>query len=115
MRDAIDKVGLSSLVGSWDSGIKSKLGEGGVGLSGGQAQRVLLARLAYHDAPFVLVDEGTSALDPETERRIQSLLRDLAQKGHVVITIAHRESVVEAADVVLRLEQGTLRAVETKK
>ena len=114
MVDAIDRVGLSTLVKSWEAGMHSKLGEGGVGLSGGQAQRVLLARLAYHDSPFVLVDEGTSALDPETERRIQSLLRELAQKGHVVITIAHRESVVEAADVVLRLEHGALKSVETK-
>lgn len=115
VREAIDKVGLTDLVKSWQTGIDSRLGEGGVGLSGGQAQRVLLARLAYHDTPFVLVDEGTSALDPETERRIQSLLRGLAQKGRVIITIAHRESVVEGADVVLRLDHGSLKTIDIRK
>lgn len=111
---ALARVGLADLVASWPAGLETVIGEGGAGLSGGQAQRVLLARIAYHQAPFILVDEGTSALDPETERRIQTLLRDFAAQGHVVITIAHRESVVEGADVVLRLELGALKDVRVQ-
>jgi ABC-type multidrug transport system fused ATPase/permease subunit len=108
VEQALHHVGLESLYKAWPDGIHTRIGEGGAGLSGGQAQRVLLARLAYHDAPFILVDEGTSALDPETERRIQALLRELAARGHVVITIAHRESAVAAADVTLQLHDGSL-------
>jgi subfamily B ATP-binding cassette protein MsbA len=111
---ALEEVGLAGLTSSLDAGIQTQIGEGGTGLSGGQAQRILLARLAYHQAPFVLVDEGTSALDPETERLIQALLRKLTNQGRVVITIAHRHSVVEAADIVLRLEEGLLTSVDNK-
>jgi ABC-type multidrug transport system ATPase subunit len=77
-------------------------------LSGGQAQRVLLARLAYHEAPIVLVDEGTSALDPELEIVVYRCLRKLAAQGACVIMIAHRIPALESADEVLILEGGKL-------
>lgn len=84
------------------------MGEGGVGVSGGQAQRLLLARLWYQHQPFVLIDEGTSALDPEIERIIYGLLRQLADDGAVVVTIAHRLAAAEIADVLLLLNHGEL-------
>jgi ATP-binding cassette subfamily B protein len=89
-------------------GLRTDVGEGGKGLSGGQAQRVLLARLHYHRRPFVLVDEGTSALDPEVEGVVYALLQELAAAGAVVITIAHRLAGALAADEVLLLDQGRL-------
>jgi subfamily B ATP-binding cassette protein MsbA len=82
---------------------------GNLQLSGGQAQRVALARLAYHKAPFVLVDEGTSALDPEIEREILTFLQGLAREGACVIMIAHRSAAAAASNVVLQLEHGELK------
>lgn len=105
---ALAKVGMTEAVKSLPLGIHALVGEGGSGISGGQAQRLLLARLWYHKKPFVLVDEGTSALDPEIEREIHALLRDLAKEGAVVVTIAHRKSAAAAADHVLELSLGRL-------
>lgn len=105
---ALAKVGMTQVVTSLPLGIHTLVGEGGSGISGGQAQRLMLARLWYHKKPFVLVDEGTSALDPEIEREIHALLRDLAKDGAVVVTIAHRKSAAAAADHVLELSEGRL-------
>lgn len=85
------------------------LGPDGDGLSGGQAQRVALARAYYrllrHDLPVLLLDEPTSALDSETERAVIGGWRQLADAGHTVIVITHRESMLAAADHVVRVEQ----------
>lgn len=108
VKEALARVGMASVVDALPQGTSTLLGEGGSGVSGGQAQRILLARLWYHRAPIVLVDEGTSALDPEVEQLVHSLLRDLAAAGAAVLTIAHRRSVAEAADEVLLLRDGKL-------
>ncbi len=106
--EALAKVELTATVAGQRGGIHERVGEGGVGVSGGQAQRILLARLWYQQKPFILVDEGTSALDPEVERTIYQLLRELASRGAVVVTIAHRSAAAESADVLLLLDQGRL-------
>lgn len=108
VRESLTRVGLASVVSSLPQGLDTRVGEGGAGLSGGQMQRILLARLWYRKAPWVLVDEGTSALDPEVETLVHALLRDLAAGGAVVVTIAHRRAGAEAADEVLLLEAGRL-------
>ncbi len=105
---ALQEVNLTPLVETLPQGLSTILGEGFQGLSGGQAQRLLLARLIYHNTPIMLIDEGTSALDPETESVIQACLRKLADSGKVIITIAHRQSVVDKADHILLLNKGTL-------
>lgn len=108
VEEALQRVGLDEAINSLPLKIQALLGEGGAGLSGGQAQRVMLARLHYHRRPFVLVDEGTSALDPEIEGVVYDLLRELAQRGAVVITIAHRLAGALAADDVILLNHGEL-------
>ncbi len=75
-------------------------------LSGGQAQRVMLGRIFYHQPPFVLIDEGTSALDPETEALIHRGLRQIANSGAVVIMISHRYASTRLADEVVLLDRG---------
>ena len=107
---ALDAVGFSLDAARMPQGLCTKLGGQGLKLSGGQAQRLQLARLAYHHAPFVLIDEGTSALDPEMEKIVLSEVRALAAAGAVVITIAHRRAAVDAADEVLVMEAGRLVA-----
>jgi ABC-type multidrug transport system fused ATPase/permease subunit len=107
---ALERVGLAEVVQALPGGVETVVGEGGTGLSGGQAQRVLLARLWYQRSPVVLVDEGTSALDPEVELLVHALLRELAAGGAAVVTIAHRPGVAEAADELLLLSRGRLVA-----
>lgn len=107
---ALARVGLSALVAALPQGLDTSVGEGGHGVSGGQAQRILLARLCYHDAPIAFVDEGTSALDPEVERLVYALLKDMAARGAAVVTIAHRPSAAAIADEILLMQAGRLVA-----
>lgn len=106
--DALARVGLGDLAANLPGRLSTAVGEGGHGVSGGQAQRILLARLWYHKRPFVLIDEGTSALDSEVERLVQQLIKDLARAGAAVITIAHRRAIAEGSDVLLMLDGGKL-------
>ena len=86
------------------------VGESGSGLSGGQAQRVSIARALYRDAPVYLLDEATSALDSATEEQLQHTI-DTVLQGKTVLVIAHRLSTVRNADKIVYMEQG--RIVET--
>ena len=88
-------------------GYDTTVGERGLKLSGGEKQRVGIARTLLKDPPILLLDEATSALDTETERDIQNELRLMGQ-GRSVITIAHRLSTVVEADQILVLEAGEI-------
>ena len=86
-------------------GYETVVGERGLKLSGGEKQRVGIARTLLKDPPILLLDEATSALDTETERDIQDSLRAMGE-GRSVITIAHRLSTVVDADRIVVLEKG---------
>ncbi|MDG3040035.1 ABCB family ABC transporter ATP-binding protein/permease [Roseicyclus marinus] len=92
---------------SLPEGYETAVGERGLKLSGGEKQRVGIARTLLKDPPILLLDEATSALDTETERDIQNELRMMGQ-GRSVITIAHRLSTVVEADQILVLEAGEI-------
>lgn len=83
------------------------VGERGVGLSGGQKQRISIARAIAKENPILILDDSTSALDMETEYKIQKSLEEL--QGTTKIIIAHRISAVRMADEILFLENGTIR------
>lgn len=83
------------------------IGEGGSTLSGGEKQRISIARAILKDAPLVLLDEATSSLDPENEAQIQQAISYLV-KGRTVIVIAHRLKTVVSADKILVLDGGII-------
>ncbi len=88
-------------------GYDTAVGERGLKLSGGEKQRVGIARTLLKNPPILLLDEATSALDTETERDIQSELRAMG-KGRTVLTIAHRLSTIADADRIVVLEAGEI-------
>ncbi len=92
---------------SLPQGIHTIVGENGVLLSGGQCQRIAIARALLKQAPILILDEATSSLDSESEQAIQAALKALMQHCTTLV-IAHRLSTVEHADWILVLDQGNI-------
>jgi ATP-binding cassette subfamily C protein CydD len=93
-------------------GYDTLIGEGGQGLSGGQIQRIALARVFLKDAPLVILDEATAHLDQQSEQWIQQAIQTLAQT-RTVIMIAHRLHTIEQADLIVLMQQGQVVATGT--
>ncbi|MFT4090940.1 MAG: ABC transporter ATP-binding protein [Asticcacaulis sp.] len=88
-------------------GYDTQISEGGNNLSGGEKQRIAIARAILKDAPIVLLDEATAAIDPITERSLQSALSAL-MRNKTVLIVAHRLSTLQTADQIVVLEQGRI-------
>lgn len=91
-----------------EQGYDTVIGEGGSTLSGGEKQRISIARALLKDAPVVLLDETTSSLDADNENEIQKAFESL-MKGKTVLVIAHRLNTIMAADNILVLEKGRIK------
>ena len=98
---------IHDFIMSLPDGYKTTVGERGLKLSGGEKQRVGIARTLLKNPPILVLDEATSALDTQTEQSIQESLREMGQ-GRSVITIAHRLSTIADADCILVLEDGVV-------
>mgnify|MGYP002560826235 CR=1 FL=1 len=92
---------------SLPNGYQTLVGEGGIYLSGGEAQRIALARAILKDSPIILLDEATAFADPDNETKVQAAFNELA-KGRTVIMIAHRLSTIVNADRIFVLNEGHL-------
>ena len=94
-------------------GYDTLVGEGGCTLSGGEKQRISIARAMLKDAPIVILDEATSYTDPENEAVIQSALAKLV-RGKTLLVIAHRLSTIADADQIIVVNQGKIEATGTQ-
>ena len=88
-------------------GYDTPAGEAGRRLSGGEKQRISIARAMLKDAPIIILDEATASIDPENEHLIQSALSELT-RGKTIITIAHRLATIQNADQILVVEDGRI-------
>lgn len=107
LRRACEIAGVLSLVDSLPDGFSTVVGERGYRLSGGEKQRVAIARLVLRDPKIVILDEPTAHLDQETETAVHSALMK-ALEGRTAIVVSHRMSFVEHADAVYELTEGRL-------
>ena len=102
------------IIAKFPSGIDTVVGSKGVYLSGGETQRIAIARAILKDAPIIVLDEATAFADPENEQQIQKAFEGLLF-GKTVIMIAHRLSAVQDADQILVMKQGEIVEKGTHK
>ncbi len=109
---ALKKSSATSLIARADNGINTIIGEGGLKLSGGEKQRIAIARALLRRPNLLIFDEATSALDSITEEEITSTIRDISEeKEQITVLIAHRLSTIMHADRIYVLERG--KVIET--
>jgi len=104
---AADLAHIGAFIKTLPDGYKTMVGERGLKLSGGEKQRVAIARVILKASPILLFDEATSALDTHTEKEIQANLREVAT-GRTTLVIAHRLSTIVDADQILVLDKGSI-------
>ena len=107
MIDAAKKACCHDFIMALPKGYDTVIGEGGGTLSGGEKQRISIARAILKDAPIVILDEATASVDPENEHLIQAAISELT-KGKTLITIAHRLATIENADQILVVDDGKI-------
>ena len=101
---------IKDFIESLPVGYNTKVGSGGQSLSGGEKQRILIARAVYKQPEFLFIDEGTSSLDAENEKVIIDNLQEFFN-GRTVIVVAHRLSTVKNADQIVVLDKGKIAEV----
>ena len=108
VRDAAESAGLTTWINSLPDGYATRIGEGGRGISGGQAQRIALARtLIDTNRSIWLFDEPTAALDPEITAQIVSIIRELAETNITQVIVTHEVEVArKTASRVVYMENG---------
>lgn len=118
--EAAKQAGAHEFISKLENGYDTYVGERGVKLSGGEKQRISIARVFLKDPPILILDEATSALDNESERAVQQSLERL-MKGRTTLTIAHRLTTVKNASRIIVLtkdgiaEEGTHRELIEKR
>lgn len=110
IKEALKNACALDFVEELEEGLNTAIGERGVGISEGQAQRVAIARSFLREKPILILDEATSALDPETEVKVLKSIKSLNPKPTCII-ITHRPSALNICNRIIKLEKGRLREV----
>lgn len=105
--EAAKKACCHDFIMALPEGYDTMIGEGGSSLSGGEKQRISIARAILKNAPIILLDEATASIDPENEHLIQQAISELIQ-GKTIVTIAHRLASIENADQILVVDHGKI-------
>ncbi len=107
MIEAAKKACCHDFIMALPNGYDTIIGEGGGTLSGGEKQRISIARAMLKDAPVIILDEATASIDPENEHLIQQAISELT-RGKTIITIAHRLATIQQADQILVVDDGRI-------
>jgi ATP-binding cassette subfamily B protein len=105
--DALTKAQCADIIEKLPDGIDTVIGEKGTYLSGGEQQRITIARAVLKNAPILILDEATAFADPDNETKVQAAFEELS-RGKTLIMIAHRLSTVKSADRIFVLDDGKL-------
>lgn len=106
--DVLKRASCDSLLQRAQDGLNSTIGEGGIKVSGGEKQRLSIARAILRNPNLLIFDEATSALDSITEEEINSTIRTISDSNRITVIIAHRLSTIMHADTIFVLEQGKI-------
>ena len=109
VRDSLEAAQLKDLISSLPEGLRTKIGDNGIRLSGEQRQRIAIARAFYLDAKLLILDEATSALDNKTESELINALSKMKNKL-TIIFIAHRLTTIKKCDCIYEFENGEIKA-----
>ena len=107
IKHAIKKANLNELVEKLPNGIDTMVGEKGIKFSGGQQQRIGIARSLYHDPEILILDEATSSLDLSTEKKIMQSIQALKEKKTLIV-VTHRLSTVQHCDNIFYISNGKI-------
>lgn len=114
LKDALEKASCNKLLSRAEKGLDTVIGEGGLKLSGGEKQRISIARALLRKPHLLIFDEATSALDSITEEEITNTIKQISnERSQITVMIAHRLSTIMHADKIFVLEQGTLAETGT--
>ncbi len=106
--EALHKAQCDDILAKLPQGIDTVIGTKGTYLSGGEQQRVAIARVMLKDTPIVILDEATAFADPDNETRVQQAFSQMAESGKTLVMVAHRLSSVTGADCIYVLEEGRI-------
>ncbi|MDA9405803.1 peptidase domain-containing ABC transporter [Bradyrhizobium sp. CCBAU 45384] len=105
-----DQIGLREVIERWPGGFQAYLGENGVRPSGGEKQRLALARALYRDPEILILDEATASLDSVAESFALQAVWDLRRAGKIIVVISHRLNTIRGADKIVVLDKGRVVA-----
>ena len=106
--DVLNRSSCQNLLARAENGLDSTIGEGGIKISGGEKQRLSIARAILRNPKLLIFDEATSALDSITEEEINMTIRKISDEHRITILIAHRLSTIMHSDKIFVLEQGKI-------